>query len=72
MFVSLTTGDLASAVTLDLIPKWLKRLLYILSRWFCYCYFNPYCCSHCLCGFVLDPCFVLQYSVSFLNMQSSR
>ena len=30
------------------------------------------CCPHCVCGFVFGPCFVLEYLVSFLVLQSSR
>ena len=47
--------------------------LFILKRWFCCCWFIFYCCSHCVCCFffVLDPCFVRQYFVSFLVLQSS-
>ena len=30
-----------------------------------------YCCSHNLLGFVLGPCFAMQYVVSFLVVQSS-
>ena len=34
---------------------------------------NYYCCSYCLCFiFVFGPCFVVQYLVSFLVLQSSH
>ena len=29
-------------------------------------------CSHCLPGFVFDPCFVMQYFVSFFSYAPSR
>ena len=48
------------------------ELLSVHRWWFCCCLFILYCCSHCLCGFVLSPCFALQYFLSFLVLQLSR
>ena len=48
------------------------KLLSVHRWWFCCCLFIVYCSSHCLRGFVLCPCFVLQYFLSFLVLQSSH
>ena len=53
-------------------PTHCLRLLSVLGRWFLCCLFIVYCCPHCLWGFVLVPCFDMQYIVFFLDLKSSR
>ena len=48
-----------------------KYLLSILRRWFCCCWSVVWCASHWLWGFCVCLCFVVQYFVSFLVLQSS-
>ena len=46
-------------------------LLFVLSRWFCCCWFIVLCTSHCLWEFCVCICFVKHYFVSILVLQSS-
>ena len=48
------------------------RLLYVLRWWFYCCLCIVCCCSQCLWCSVFDPCFVMQYFVTFLGLKSSH